>query len=388
MLRLYRQVVVDCSSIRDHLRVATVRLLSFSAGEMAILCILSLMIFCGCDSPSGALAGADIASGPHAASENDESTQPETILLERDFGIVRPTDKLRYVFEVKNETSHVWTLHKTKSGCSCTVARATSETIEPGTSENFELLYDAPSSRSDDQRSVYLIFEEEDAPMVELRITARVRKPMTITPVKIDVKQLAIGGNTVRILKVENYSNRDWVDLKVTDSPDWVTIQGIFPERSSNDHARQTWKIECQLRNAKLPPGIHHGELTLQARGTEFSRSIAVSVVSVGPVSAVPSILMFRKAGQDGTAEASVVVSFVGVKPPEDPGHLLVRKDIPGRIDLTWEVLTKDKWMLKACYSPEDTNEMLVSGKIVVSFPESGFPDLTLPVHARVVPAK
>lgn len=316
--------------------------------------------------------------------DSRSGSQPKTIVLEHDFGVVRPGERLRRLFTVENPSGRPWKLQKVTRTCTCSVARATGETIDAGASQEFEFLYRAPSQRSDDSESVFLAFDPDDAPKIELRVKARVRDPLTATPAAVDLGQLAIGKSTRRTLRIENFGEQDWTNLQALSASEWATVERVVLERSASTPPRQVWLVECLFRNSGLEPTLHQGQLRLVAAGAEIARDVPLSVVSVGPVSAVPSTLMFGTVRRNAAAQASVLLSFTGIQPPESPDDIGVSCNLPCDLRLQWKEITQDRWRLTAHMAPEEHSGDLISGKVTLSFPALGIGDLELPVYARL----
>src|SRR5690606_25085403 len=133
------------------------------------------------------------------------------------------------------------------SSCTCSVVRATSETIAPGATEEFQFVLKTDGHVGPKSGSVVLKFSGDRT--IDLRCTALVTLPMAPTVEKVQWK--VNPGNTPEVRKFEilNYGDNDWEDIVATDVPDWLKVSGVSHtaiERLDVKSPRQRWAVKLE----------------------------------------------------------------------------------------------------------------------------------------------
>ena len=93
-------------------------------------------------------------TGPTATVVSLHSERPadaEPVETVHHFGLMRPGQRARHQFEIRNDTGAPLTFAELRSSCSCTVAAKSGSTILPGASEYVDVVYTAPESYTDDR---------------------------------------------------------------------------------------------------------------------------------------------------------------------------------------------------------------------------------------------
>lgn len=99
---------------------------------------------------------------------------PETT----DFGTVEMGTVVEVDFEYENTGSGVLILSKAKPGCSCTKLEFTADTLAPGESGSFRLLFDTANRIGSEQLSVS-VWTNADPPIHRLHVTGTIEWPKT-----------------------------------------------------------------------------------------------------------------------------------------------------------------------------------------------------------------
>jgi hypothetical protein len=126
--------------------------------------------------------------------------------IEHDFGVVQPRTQLSHCFLVQNPSAETWKLVGITRSCNCSVVEPASKVIAPGQSQSFEFSYRAPGKVGNDRQSVKLHFAGAQEKTVTLKVSAKTRDPMTVSPAQMSFGQVAAGSTELRTLRIENYS--------------------------------------------------------------------------------------------------------------------------------------------------------------------------------------
>ncbi len=102
------------------------------------LLMMFSILYCGCSAEDPVLPVSNTAD----ASLQKKGSGDERV-FSHDFGLVRPDSVVSHLFAVTNTGTSIWILEKSVQTCSCSVARATTERIEPRKSADFEFVYKA-----------------------------------------------------------------------------------------------------------------------------------------------------------------------------------------------------------------------------------------------------
>lgn len=101
-----------------------------------------------------------------------------TLSLEYDFGSVSGREAIEYTFEVRHEGSTPLTIKRIHIGCgSCMTVDVTREPIAPGESFTVSCRLDVISRQGDVKRTVHLLTDSDETPVVRLQLKANVLPP-------------------------------------------------------------------------------------------------------------------------------------------------------------------------------------------------------------------
>ncbi|MCL4190333.1 MAG: DUF1573 domain-containing protein [Thermoguttaceae bacterium] len=165
------------------------------------------------------------------------------VVFEHDFGVLAPKVERRHSFTVANATDIDWKIKRMEVPCACTIARITNTIIKAGSAETVELTYRSGTASADERRTVSLVFEEDDAPIVQLALRAQVRTPLALSRDRVTFNSLGQGCRATEVVYVRNYSSTDWTALSLNSSVPWLRLScRLLDSRSGGlGEPRQEW---------------------------------------------------------------------------------------------------------------------------------------------------
>ncbi len=362
-------------------------------GVIRAFSFTSLLVwFCmavGCSEQHPAADGA-AKTGTSCRIESLDGRSP--VVLEHDFGLVRPRKTLAHLFRIQNDSSERLVLESIRKTCTCTVAQASSKTIEPGEEESFEVLYKTGGRLGEKNQSLDISFSSGATTLcVELRVKAKVCLPLTPSPAKLTFGIIGRECPAVEIIKLQNFSARNWKSVAVLEAPAWLETDPaellVDGDREADERSpRQVWSLAVRALTETLEPGMHQGEIVLEADGGKVKGTVWADIRIRDAVSAAPSLLMYGRIAPDVEVTKNVVVSFVSKPVRWKPEEVVIRNETGESIALEWRVLTDLCWQLKATLSAErrSRDERILDGSLVLEFPDNGLPSLRIPVHAMI----
>lgn len=316
---------------------------------------------------------------------HEDSDPVSALVLEHDFGVVRPRSANVHRFMVQNDTKSEWTVKRFHVRCNCTVPGASVSRIAPGQSGTFDLLYKAPPRACDDDRSVTIEFSEQGAPTVQLHVHAEVRPPMATSQDQVVFTQLRNGLIGTHRLTVMNFSEEVWESVAVDCDAAWLDVEETRPgeaETMTFAGCRQRWCFIVSAKPDGLSTGRHYGLLKCTARGANdsFEKTVDVILDVAPPVVTIPDRMFFGTipTGEDSTAKCTIVCHEVQVRSQPAVTH-----DLGQLLDATVERSSKAAWLLTVRIRPVESG--ILSGTIVVLFADPTIAPVKIPVTAKAV---
>ena len=354
--------------------------------------LLLVVVGLGCQDRS---EFSQIKSGLKNSVQTKPKPQSETRQLLHDFGVVEPSSKHSYLFEIHNDTREQWKVEKIASSCSCSVARATSDLILPGKSEQFEFLYSASSKATSDKKTVVVYFKSATTrPTVELTVTARVRDSMFISPDHVDFGTLSIGENNRRRIDIYNYSKTKWKDIVVPVHPNWleISLQDVTEKKINKDEpdALQHFVLNAKANTAHLTSDQKYQSL-IQIHDSDLSikQSLFLECKLEADVSVLPDVIMLGaiKPGDENIKR----VDFIFRKPVVfEPENVTVKySDTLHNVASGKFKTTKDgSWQYEICLNigSETIKPGILKGYIEFVFTNMTPATLKVPLFANIVP--
>ena len=324
-------------------------------------------------------------TAPHAA-DDDHGHADET--LEFNFGLLKPGVQTSHVFKVGNPTVATLTLKKVVNSCTCSVASASSQTIQPGATEAFTFAYHAPVGYSDERRTVTLIFAGASPRVVELAIKANVRPAMTLTVKEISLGDLREGSGTDCECEIGNFGDQDWSAVDVVNTPRWLKVVRVSQSRRAWKEItpRQTWVIGMRVDTAGLGTGSYREQAEFRARDTRTSAAIPFSFVVPKSVIATPSLLMLGSIERGKPAEASTILSFQRGFAPLLAAEFTAKFGRLDAAEATFTRLSETRWLVKVRIDPTKHTGEFLSDALAVRLLRADLPELTIPIRGHIVP--
>lgn len=288
------------SLLPEPLKASDARRTTFST-----LCVCALLLV-----PSLAVGCIDRqqgkASAEPAKSVDRQSQSPGALPvmeLVHNFGIVPVNAAQTHQFRIKNPAKSIWHLADVRSECSCTVAKPSSLTIEPGGEITVPVTLKGRSRSEDIERKVVLRLAEREAPQIILRIKATVREALALYPKTLHFDVYSVQADERLSTTIDNFAASPWSGLQFSNVPEWLDIRqeqvsqplDAGEERSS---PRQRWKLVVSPKRTalpRLPFGIHEAEITVNAISSNaccFS-TMFVRLHRHRQLEAIPSDLFF-----------------------------------------------------------------------------------------------
>ena len=310
------------------------------------------------------------------------SGNPRETKVLHDIGVIRPGQRRKLAFEIRNNSDFPWTFKEISSSCSCASALRTSDRqIDPGESEFVDVLYHAVGGSRDDRRLVTVRFHEQAAPTVLLEVRAQIRAPMTVRESDLAFGGLEAGEASSRTLEVKNYSDASWSELRVAADQPWANVTSRLIEKSNADDARQVWEVLVRLDTTGLPPGWRSAMVSISCNETEIEPvTIPITMSVIAPLEAVPPRLFFGAVTDSATSRV-----FVRLSPQReevDPESVTVRHDLGDRLQVHIERRSASLWELIGVFTRGD-QQGAISGSVRLTVPfTGGEEELVIPVVA------
>jgi hypothetical protein len=319
------------------------------------------------------------------------------IEIVHDFGVLPLGQRVSHDFVIRNPTSIDWTLVKVQRNCTCSVAKASSQTIRVGGEETFRFDYHAPSKPSDERRWVTATFRDSTksnaaAPPdsteheVRLVVTAFVRPALLVYPEMLNFGHLAMGDRATRTLEVGNFGATDWSDVRLARSASWLTARVSRNNRTwGGAEPRQTWVVTLEANTAGLTAGAHHESVQLESN-TGDSAALPIDIFAGLPVRVSPTLLMLGRVAPTRAVSTQTTLRFFADKAPCEPHAAVVTARGVRLTGHTIAATRSGYWVLKSQFEPEGQPGEYVSGELRVSFPGKVIADVVVPVHAQMEP--
>lgn len=312
--------------------------------------------------------------------DNLESTASQ--VLEHNFGLLKPEQRVEYRYIIKNATTARWTIRKVINTCSCTATDISAQSIEPNKEETVTVTYRAGKISHDDKRSVVLCFEEPNVPNVVLVVLAKVRESLTCVPAKLELTNLGKGQLRQTNFEVHNFSDHDWESITLTPSASWLTVSSTPLAVADNaESPRQAWRITVTANAEAMSSGSHDAEIGVTSiGGDKISGRLPVYASVISPVSAIPEQLFFGKVAVGESVSRSITLRFAPDAMPKSHESVVLKHDLGRQLQLAWSRTDGDSWELTGTLLP-DGREQIAGRTLTIAFPGQKMPTLELPIY-------
>lgn len=293
-----------------------------ATGAMIGIWLLTAGGVLGCQGSDGDRSSATSDDSRHD-NMDDQSTPEASRELDVDFGYVAPRQVSSHQFRILNDSNISWTPKSVKASCLCTVPRVPMRPVNPSKVLPIDVTYTAPQSAGADERSIRILFSEEGAPSLNLKVKSIVIEPMMLSTDRLDLGRISSESRSEPMkstIVVTNYTGRIIKKLMTEDSNEWLNCN-IVDSRVSTDQKRpnapsviQNWIVEVNVLPALLRDGRNDGTLTFVCTddGVSLRKELSVTVYNAPAISASPSLLFFGEIQRRATVVKSTQLVFAG----------------------------------------------------------------------------
>jgi hypothetical protein len=309
-----------------------------------------------------------------------------TRILEEDVGLVRHGEKVRRRFRITNDSDSKWTLARLHNDCACTTGRPLTAEVAPGDSLEVDVDYVARPANLDDRRRVGVEFAEAAAPFVWLEIRACIRAPISVFPPHLTL--VPAGRDQVESsFEIHNCTGQDVHLLSVGSSTPWLSVSPPVPS-AGNDQpwARQVWRVVVEANADGLPPGRHRAQIDVRTDcpGAPVT-TVPLDLDLRGAVQATPGQLDFGTISPGVSARRRVLLRYAAEGELSGPPRVSISHDLGEQLQVSYAALSATVGEVSVVLTPAGKRAGgEVKGRVVVTFGESDWLPLEIPVSATV----
>ena len=312
-------------------------------------------------------------------------------ILEHDFGLLNPGVNVSYRFPIHNSDKRAVTVRRVLTSCTCTVTELSSKHIAAGGCAFATLMYKAGERPDDDRRQLVLTFEEPWARPIALTVTARIRRPLTLSLDQISFGRIAQGYSSTNVLQVENFSDKDWTSISTTCNAQWITTSAPRLQKTPKamDQPRQAWQIDVTATPDKSAVGECNADLVVVPAGVDVpeAQQVHLSADFAAPIVASPAQLFFGEVKPGRTYKASTTLFFSPGYQPPGKDTVKFQHSLGDNLQLEWKNVTSEHWDLEASLTP--TEKLGPDDKfLTIRFFGSDTHDIKLPIYVLLKAGK
>lgn len=369
------------------------RLIRGRAGLLAGVALCGGLLLCGCTDGHGPMLSVSDSTQSMATEEPNARADPtghgggKRIVLDHDFGLLRPGEKVRHVFTIENKGIRKWTIGRVTSGCSCAIANLPSPIVPPGGELQAEVLYTAKGSWNDSRERVVLSFQEAEVAPVTLVVRANVRAAMTSKPAEVNFGSLVAGSTGRRQFEIQNFSDSDWSDVSLASCPDWIKARhfrvNVVSPAGDKVGPRQIWRFVLTARTAGLERGGHMSQILVKTcDDEEATATVIVAVFAAARVRISPSHLFFGRLSLGEATTKDVLFTFHPESVPANFEAVRIEHTLAQQLQIEWNRLTTTMWRLRATLHATSSGH--INEQMRIEFQDTDLSGVTLPLHAWV----
>ena len=341
--------------------------------------------------------GCDISKVSELGPVSSFDVQPLEKAISYDFGTMFTGEKVDHRFIITNDSAIEWKVERVESNCGCVVTDVRPRVIPAGAEAAVDVCYTAGADSADVRKRVLVNFSSSDAPVVELFLTGRVRKPIATEPGQIYIKTANVGQSISTSFVVKNFQNDECRLPTISCGEPWLSTT-ITENPTSDTSARQMWNVAVNVNTSGLTFGAQHAVLHISAenrRTGEVRKAQLPFIVSVKPeVEAVPASVFFGNVPASSRALVirRVVLRFNDQAETAAFDDFVFRTDLENRCTLRALRHGPRCLILEIGFVPQNkendvessTTAEVVKGTISVLNRQSGFPVIEIPVVGMV----
>jgi hypothetical protein len=347
--------------------------------------LLGPLLFCGC-SNSGAVERPVNAAIPQESSSLTPADTASKLVLQHDFGLLKPSSKVTHRFTIRNDSDIRWTFVKFHTSCACTVTHTAAPYVDAGQSVEVEVEYKAPAANVTERRHVGVQFLEAPAPFFWLEVKAVVRHAISMFPAELNFLRVGRGQQSEQSFEVHNFSNEDVTMQAIKPTVPWLTATFLPIEPSGEPRPRQGWRVLVHPKTDGLASGRHQGFLEVRTNSSETPVSrIPVNLHLTAPVEAIPAQMFFGNVTAGVEAKYRLLLRFTPDAIPADENVVELAHDVGEQMRVTCSKKDGGNWQIAATLTaPEKDGEKFIEGKLTIKFKQGNLAAIEVPVYAKV----
>lgn len=220
-----------------------------------------------------------------------------------DFGVAKQGDVITHIYKFGNIGARELNISDVKSCCGARASLLSPSIIPPGGEGEVEVTFHTEGREGRQTKTVRVHSNDEDEPIVELRLTGAVQSTISVTPERILFGEVPRGEERREELKVVPLGGEKPIIVK--SSAQHLTTEVVETGREGKEGV----KVLVILR-ADAPCGELRERLEIQS-GVGDGSSVAVPVYAKvkGNISVVPEALSFRGVGRGDMISRKLAVS-------------------------------------------------------------------------------
>ena len=352
------------------------------------LFLLSIVTLWGCNGqpPANVLLAEPSRQALSPVQTSSAESTVGSLSQRHDFGVAKPSIKLKHDFVIENSTSGDWTLAGVKTDCSCTIATPDWKVIPAGhkKSVTVELSTGSAIRFQPVTHTVEVKFHESSVSPARLSVSALVRDALYITPERVVLVDVGKGASVTRSIIVANYGEQPISPPAFQSSVPWITADNPVVESLDDgmpSSPLQRFRYDIHLDGKTLALGHHEAQITFDS-GAEAKHSPIPVVVDIRQsIAAIPSRAFFGWIAPGQSGAMTIVI-----RSPEnsslDQSAIQIESELQDQLTWTIEKQSANTARLNLTLKPTAT-EGLVHGEFAIVYQDSRIP---IPVDTLVTP--
>lgn len=308
------------------------------------------------------------------------------IVLRHDFGVVRPGERYTHQFTLPNNVVSDARITAVVNACSCTTSQPSQVHLPRGGHSSVSVTYSAPSDYRNESKHVTVRTNRGSALWYELLIEADVRPTVSLIPASIDFGRVAAGRSAIRILRIDNFGDSDWLNVEVTGGPDWMKAAARPTTVSAAKDARQSWELPLEM-NDNVPCRVYRSQLQLTAipsppHTVVQSAQLTVTAVVDDGFRVFPPQLFFPSVRKNESATDSVVIALGDRFLSASSSDISVQHNLGETLSVAVVEADRGQFSIQATLTPSQAGTVKEDLSVLVRGTDAGY---RVPLVARVV---
>ncbi|MCA9031514.1 MAG: DUF1573 domain-containing protein, partial [Planctomycetaceae bacterium] len=299
----------------------------------------------------------------------DSVATPVETKLEYDFGNVDVGFEGKHVFSIPNETGRSLSLVKVRSGCSCTVARDVTETVESGGMAECEVQYTASKMPGKEVRAVTVVY---DSAIYYLLLRANVVRPL-VAPAVV----------TTTVAKGEEFRPHTFSVIQYSHLSGLLAVQSddatCSVSLAQDEEGKRVWDVTVTPTLSTIAPKVLDSAVRIEVANSEVKAEIPLKIMVVLPVQSFPNkVTQVMSSGQtEGRFETLLVGS------PETCSVDTLRVDVEGDVPLVphFSAVSPGRVKLIGEFKLPTSQGAITDGSVVIRSGEYGESLCRIPIR-------